>query len=152
MRDGRFVAAHRGGPLALRREKLLEVSVNGEPRDVALVDVAASYQRFVGARAVWNAGDISELVVAFASPSAVGLSSIAGLVDPVGRHARGCGEGKGHHQGRLGEFDQGAGFRRGRHLARRRHKGYKPLVSESAIRRIFAQVMDALREVHRHQH
>ncbi|MCE2872053.1 MAG: serine/threonine protein kinase [Oxalobacteraceae bacterium] len=37
------------------------------------------------------------------------------------------------------------------HLARRRHKGYKPLVSESAIRRIFAQVMDALREVHTHK-
>jgi predicted polyphosphate/ATP-dependent NAD kinase len=82
-----LVATGRGGPLALRREKLLEVSVNGEPRDVALVDVAASYQRFVGARAVWQAGDISELVVAFASPSAVGLSSIAGLLDPVGRHA-----------------------------------------------------------------
>ena len=82
-----LVATGRGGPLALRREKLLEVSVNGEPRDVALVDVAASSQRFVGARAVWNAGDISELVVAFASPSAVGLSSIAGLIDPVGRHA-----------------------------------------------------------------
>ncbi len=82
-----LVATGRGGPLALRREKLLEVSVNGGPRDVALVDVAASCQRFVGARAVWNAGDISELIVAFASPSAVGLSSIAGLIDPVGRYA-----------------------------------------------------------------
>ena len=82
-----LVATGHGGPQALRREKLLEVSVNGEPRDVALVDVATSYQRFVGARAVWHAGDISELVVAFASPSAVGLSSIAGLIDPVGRYA-----------------------------------------------------------------
>jgi hypothetical protein len=82
-----LVAGGRGGPEALRREKLLEVSVNGTPCDLALVDAAASSQRFIGARAVWHAGDVSELVVAFASPSAVGLSSIAGLLDPVGRHA-----------------------------------------------------------------
>jgi serine/threonine protein kinase len=37
------------------------------------------------------------------------------------------------------------------HLARRRKKGDKPLVSESALRRMFAQVMDALREVHTHK-
>ena len=37
------------------------------------------------------------------------------------------------------------------HVARRRKKGDKPLVSESAIRSMFAQVMDALREVHTHK-
>ena len=82
-----LVATGRGGEGALRREKLLEVRVNGAARDVALVDVAASHQRFVGARAVWNPADIVEIVVSFASPSAVGLSSVAGLLDPVGRHA-----------------------------------------------------------------
>lgn len=82
-----LVATGRGGPGALRREKLLAVSVNGVPRDLALVDAAASSQRFIGARAVWHAGDVAELVVAFASPSAIGLSSIAGLLDPVGRYA-----------------------------------------------------------------
>lgn len=82
-----LVATGRGGEGALRREKLLEVTVNGAARDVALVDVAASFQRFVGARAVWNPADVGEIVVAFASPSAVGLSSIAGLLDPVGRYA-----------------------------------------------------------------
>lgn len=44
------------------------------------------------------------------------------------------------------------GYERGRslqdHIARRRKKGDKPLVSEQAIRRMFTQVMDALREVH----
>ena len=81
-----LVATGRGGPGAMRREKVLEVSLNGTVCDLALVDAAASSQRFIGARALWHAGDISELVVAFASPSAVGLSSIAGLLDPVGRH------------------------------------------------------------------
>ncbi len=70
----------------LRREKNLRVSLNGEPEDeYALVDVAMTSERFVGARALWRPADISELVVASASPEAVGLSAIAGLLDPVGR-------------------------------------------------------------------
>ena len=54
-------------------------------RDCALVEVAVNSERFVGARALWRAEDISEIVVASASPEAVGLSSIAGLLDPVER-------------------------------------------------------------------
>lgn len=46
-------------------------------------------------------------------------------------------------------------YERGRslqeHIARRRQKGVKPLVSERSIRIAFAQVMDALREVHTHK-
>lgn len=73
---------------ALRREKILRVSVNGEPdRDCALVDVAVSADRFVGARALWRPGEISEIFVASASPEAVGLSSVAGLLDPTPRSA-----------------------------------------------------------------
>ena len=44
------------------------------------------------------------------------------------------------------------GYEQGRslqdHISRRRKKGDKPLVSELAIRIMFSQVMDALREVH----
>lgn len=46
-------------------------------------------------------------------------------------------------------------YERGRslqeHIGRRRQKGVKPLVSERSIRIAFAQVMDALREVHTHK-
>lgn len=46
-------------------------------------------------------------------------------------------------------------YERGRslqeHIARRRQKDVKPLVSERSIRATFAQVMDALREVHTHK-
>lgn len=46
-------------------------------------------------------------------------------------------------------------YERGRslqeHIARRRQKGVKPLVSERSIRIAFAQIMDALREVHTHK-
>ena len=37
------------------------------------------------------------------------------------------------------------------HLALRRRQGDKPLVSEPTLRELFAQVMDALREVHTHR-
>ncbi len=37
------------------------------------------------------------------------------------------------------------------HIALRRRQGDKPLVSEPALRNLFAQVMDALREVHTHR-
>jgi predicted polyphosphate/ATP-dependent NAD kinase len=83
-----LVATGRVGGEALRREKILHVGLNGEPRhDCALVDVAVSTQRFVGARALWKAGEILELFVASAAPDAVGLSSVAGLLDPVPRSA-----------------------------------------------------------------
>ncbi len=47
------------------------------------------------------------------------------------------------------------GYEQGRslqdHITRRKKAGDKPLVSEQAIRWMFAQVMDALREVHTHK-
>lgn len=83
-----LVAGRQVGEEALRREKILRVDVNGEKnRDCALVDVAVNSEIFVGARALWRAGDISEVVVSSARPDAVGLSSIAGLLEPTGRDA-----------------------------------------------------------------
>jgi hypothetical protein len=83
-----LVASGQTGEEALRREKILRVGVNGEvDRDCALVDVAVSADRFVGARALWRPEEISEIFVASASPDAVGLSSVAGLLDPTPRSA-----------------------------------------------------------------
>jgi predicted polyphosphate/ATP-dependent NAD kinase len=63
------------------REPALEVLVEGEA-DLALVDVAVSPQRFVGARALWRAESVTELFVTRANPGAVGLSAIAGMLAP----------------------------------------------------------------------
>jgi len=83
-----LVATGQVGDGALRREKILRVSLNGEPdTDCALVDVAANSERFVGARALWRPRNISEIVVSSARPDAVGLSSIAGLLEPTARDA-----------------------------------------------------------------
>lgn len=83
-----LIATGEIGKEALRREKILRVGLNGDPRhDCALVDVAVTSERFVGARALWRAGEISELFVTSARPDAVGLSSVAGILDPVPRSA-----------------------------------------------------------------
>jgi len=74
--------------VALRRNKLIRViSSGGRPEEIALVDVCASNLAHIGARALWQPETLTELVVAFAEPDAIGLSSIAGLLRPVSRDA-----------------------------------------------------------------
>jgi predicted polyphosphate/ATP-dependent NAD kinase len=85
-----LVATGRAGERALVREAALVVERDGAPPDLALVDVAVTRDRFVGARALWRHEALRELFVAFADPGAVGLSSVAGQLAPM---ARGSGRG-----------------------------------------------------------
>ena len=68
-----------------RREKRLLVDVNGEIKGMALVDACICADMFIAAKAVWQVEQLRELYVTFASSEAIGLSSIASLVHPVGR-------------------------------------------------------------------
>ena len=72
---------------ASRRNKVLRITVNGAPRDMALVDVCVSGAAWTGAKALWRAEALDQLFVTFAEADAIGLSSIAGLVRPVSRDA-----------------------------------------------------------------
>jgi predicted polyphosphate/ATP-dependent NAD kinase len=63
--------------------KRLEIYVDGELRDIALVDVAVSRERFVGARAVWAMDTIHELVLCRAEPASIGLSAVGARLMPV---------------------------------------------------------------------
>jgi predicted polyphosphate/ATP-dependent NAD kinase len=83
-----LVATGRGGEHAVVREAALVVERDGTPPDLALVDVAVTGDRFVGARALWRHETLRELFVAFADPGAVGLSSVAGQLAPIERGAR----------------------------------------------------------------
>jgi predicted polyphosphate/ATP-dependent NAD kinase len=67
------------------RAKLLEVRA-GDRVETALVDVAVSVERHVGARAVWDPATVTQLFCAFAEPDAIGLSSVLGQLSPVARH------------------------------------------------------------------
>jgi predicted polyphosphate/ATP-dependent NAD kinase len=80
-----LVATGRGGPGALVREAALHVERDGAAPDLALIDVAATSERFAGARALWRPGDLRELVVSFADPGTVGLASLAGMLRPLAR-------------------------------------------------------------------
>ena len=64
--------------------KRLDVEVNGR-RDIALVDVAIVAERFIGARAIWKAESFRDVFATFGAPQGIGLSSIVGLLAPLGR-------------------------------------------------------------------
>lgn len=75
-----------------RRSKRIVVRIDDESSsvdDVALVDLAFVDTDFIGARAVRDPHTVRTVVAAIATPSSTGLSSIAGRVHPVDRHAPG---------------------------------------------------------------
>ena len=65
------------------RSKTLAVMVDGEDRDIALVDVALSKERFVATRAIWDMNTIYEVFLTRAEPSSIGLSSIGARLEAV---------------------------------------------------------------------
>ena len=56
----------------------LDVLVDGQPVDLALVDVAVYDDPFVATRAIWDISKVREIFLARAAASNVGLSSIGG--------------------------------------------------------------------------
>ena len=63
--------------------KTLEVYVNGEFRDLALVDVALSRERFVATRAIWDMNRVYEVFLTRAEPLSIGLSSVGARLQPL---------------------------------------------------------------------
>ena len=63
--------------------KIMNVYVDGELRDIALVDVALSKERFVATRAIWDIDTIFEVFLTRAEPASIGLSSIGARLQPV---------------------------------------------------------------------
>ena len=63
--------------------KTLHIHVNGEQRDLALVDVAVSRERYVATRAIWNLDTVHEVFLTRAEPAGIGLSSVGGRLHPL---------------------------------------------------------------------
>lgn len=61
---------------ATTRHTRLEVHSDGRLKDIALVDLAVSRERFVGARAIWDISTLHELFLTRAEPVSIGLSAI----------------------------------------------------------------------------
>ena len=64
--------------------KRLEVYLDGEFADIALVDVVLSTDLFIASRALWNPAQLQEIVLARAQPGSIGISSIGSCVHPIG--------------------------------------------------------------------
>jgi predicted polyphosphate/ATP-dependent NAD kinase len=71
------------GEDTIMTSKRLDISVDGEMRDIALVDVAISKELFVGSRAVWNMDTIDELFLTRAELTSIGLSAIGAQLQPT---------------------------------------------------------------------
>ncbi|WP_119270062.1 ATP-NAD kinase family protein [Taklimakanibacter deserti] len=71
--------------IAFSPNKKLSVRINDNAAEIALVDVALVTERVVGARALWRTETFRELFVTFADPECIGMSAIAGLLEPVKR-------------------------------------------------------------------
>lgn len=67
---------------ATQRQPKLDIYVDDELRDLALIDAVLSAHQWVGARALWDASHLTEVVVSRIVPSAIGICSIGGLLFP----------------------------------------------------------------------
>lgn len=65
------------------RSKLIQIRVDGQPRDLALIDAVALDGMFVGSRAVWDLDQVREAVLTRATPDTIGLSAIGGMVESL---------------------------------------------------------------------
>ena len=65
------------------RLRALEIQIDGEIQDLALIDVALSRERFVASRAIWDMSTLYEVFLTRAEPASIGLSSVGGQLHPV---------------------------------------------------------------------
>ena len=70
---------------AAQRAKLVHVDIDGGEPDFALVDAVFTADTFVGDRTPFAPERLRAAIVAIADPAAVGISPIAGLLEPCSR-------------------------------------------------------------------
>jgi predicted polyphosphate/ATP-dependent NAD kinase len=71
------------------QEKRIEIWLNGEMADLALIDAVLTDDTYVGTKAVWDVSHVRTVVVTRCHPATIGLSAIAGSL----RIVRDCDEG-----------------------------------------------------------
>lgn len=66
-----------------RHDKRIEVYVNGEYQDLALIDAVVSNDFFAGAKAIWDSERIKRIIVTRCHPATIGFSAVAGVYEIV---------------------------------------------------------------------
>jgi predicted polyphosphate/ATP-dependent NAD kinase len=69
-----------------KRAKTISVEIEDEKDDLALIDAVLTRQRFVGSRALLDADQLQLALLTRAEPSAVGITAIGGLLQPVSQN------------------------------------------------------------------
>lgn len=69
---------------AVHPTKKLVIFKNGKPVDIALIDAVILKDIFIGSRAIWDEERIRQVVVTRGEPDNIGISSIAGNLQPIG--------------------------------------------------------------------
>ncbi len=65
------------------KDKCIELYVNNEKKDIALIDVVISSDIVLGSRAIWDTKRIKSVMVTRCHPASIGFSTIAGTVEIV---------------------------------------------------------------------
>ncbi|MDD3365327.1 MAG: NAD(+)/NADH kinase [Syntrophomonas sp.] len=68
---------------AVHPTKKLVILKNGIPVDIALIDAVVLKDIFIGSRAIWDEERIKQVVVTRGEPDNIGISSIAGNLQPI---------------------------------------------------------------------
>jgi predicted polyphosphate/ATP-dependent NAD kinase len=63
--------------------KIIDIDIENEEPDIALIDAAVTGERFIGARALLDAAELRCVLLTRAEPAAVGMTSVGGLIHPV---------------------------------------------------------------------
>tara|TARA_B100000029_G_scaffold515482_1_gene622696 strand:+ start:9892 stop:10893 length:1002 start_codon:yes stop_codon:yes gene_type:complete len=70
-------------PLVSTVSKVLKIDVDDNFKDIALIDVALSKERFLASRAIWDLSTLYDVFLTRAEPSSIGLSSIGARLQPI---------------------------------------------------------------------
>lgn len=65
--------------LSCSHDKIIEIYINGEYADIALMDAVISDEIYIGAKAIWDLKHIKQIFVSKCHPASIGFSSIVGV-------------------------------------------------------------------------
>lgn len=80
---GVFVSGGVTAQEALETVKIIDVEIEGEAADMALIDAVVTRDRFIGSRALLDGSAVQAILLTRAEPAAVGMTSVGGLIRPV---------------------------------------------------------------------
>lgn len=63
--------------------KIIDVEIEGEEPDIALIDAVVTRDQFIGSRALLDGDAILRILLTRAEPTAVGMTSVGGLIHPL---------------------------------------------------------------------